>query len=176
MKHFLPSVLLIATAGSMQASIVQSISLDLSILHAGSTLSGTFTLLDTPTVGDTATALLSFSDPSDYSVASLMATITIGSGTTGDAVRFSPLAFLNPSGNSFTKNINLAVAGAAQCASYPCTANGRFEDGSPAVFASTYSITPSAVPEPSFGLITSILLVGLSIGKRVTRSRLGIPG
>ena len=169
MKQFLPIIFWIATASLTQASIIQTISLDLSILHAGSTLSGNFTLPGTPTVGDTATAVLFFSDPSDYSVSSLTTTITIGSGTIGDAVAFSPLAFANPTGNPFLKNINLVVAGAAQCTSYPCTANGRFEDGSPAAFTSRYSITPASVPEPGFGLITPIMLAGMGIALRVIR-------
>ena len=80
MKPVLPFALLIAGAGLMQAAIVQTISLDLSPLHAGSTLSGTFSLSDSPMPGDTAPVLLSFSDPSDYTPTSLMATITVING------------------------------------------------------------------------------------------------
>jgi hypothetical protein len=159
--------LLIAGAGFMQASIIETISINLSDLHAGSTLSGTFTLPNTPEVGDTAPVLLSFSDPSDYSVATLSATITIGSGTPGDTVSFSPLTFINPSGNSFTTDVDLMVAGAAQCASFPCTAMGHFEDGDPAVFTSMYSIAPATVPEPGYSAVLLISLAGLALRKRV---------
>jgi len=77
-----PSCLLpIAGAGVMRASIVESISFDLSDLHPGSTLSGTFTLPDSPVPGDTAPVVLSFSDPQNYSPTSVNSTITIGNGT-----------------------------------------------------------------------------------------------
>lgn len=169
MKRILPIALWIASASLTQANIIQTISLDLSILHPGSTLSGNFSLLDSPMVGDTTTTVLSFSDPSDYNVSSVTTTITIGSGTIGDTVRFSPISFINPTGNPLTTNINLAVAGAAQCTSYPCTATGRFEDGSPAAFVSTYSIAPAAVPEPNFGLVTPFLLAGFTIARKAMR-------
>jgi hypothetical protein len=166
MKNFLPIVFLIASAGLTRASIIETISLDLSNLHAGSMLSGSFTLPDAPVVGDTSPVLLSFSDPSDYTPTSLTATITIGSGTTGDTVRFSDLIFTNPTGNSFTKNVDLMVSGAAQCASFPCTATGGFEDGDPAAFRGTYTIEPAAVPEPGYGVLFPVLLVGLALGRR----------
>jgi len=166
MKNIITGALLIAAAGLMQASIIESISINLSDLHAGSTLSGTFLLPNTPMVGDTAAVILSFSDPADYSVSSLDATITIGSGITGDTVRFSDLIFTNPSGNMFTRNVDLMVEGAAQCASFPCTATGGFEDGDPAAFRSTYTISPVAAPEPGYGLIVSFLLVGIVIARR----------
>ena len=51
MKAILPFTLFIAGAALMQASIVETISLDLSPLHAGSVLSGTFTLSDSPGAG-----------------------------------------------------------------------------------------------------------------------------
>src|SRR5689334_6921733 len=99
MKTLLAFTLLIASAGLTQAAILQQISLDLSLLHAGSILSGTFTLPDSLVEGDTAPVLLSFSDPSNYTPTSLAATITILSGTpSGFAVDFSPLAFTNLSG------------------------------------------------------------------------------
>jgi hypothetical protein len=162
MKNLLPITLLIASAGLTQASIVETISFDLSTLHSGSTLSGTFTLPAAPIVGDTESVTLSFSDPSDYSVASLMGTIIIGSGTVDPyTVTFDPLTFTNPSGNMFTKNIDLMPAGAAQCASFPCTANGRFEDGNPAAFTAMYSVT--AAPEPNYGLLLPVLAVGLAL-------------
>jgi hypothetical protein len=173
MKHFLPCALLIASASLMRGSIIESISFDLSDLHAGSTLSGTFTLPDTVTVGDTAPVLLSFSDPSDYTPMSLSATITIGMGTTDPyTVDFSDLTFTNLSGNTTpidTKNIDLMPAGMAQCTSFPCTTSGRFEDRSPDVFAASYTVTAveSAVPEPSDGLLLlPILAVGFFFRRR----------
>jgi hypothetical protein len=56
----------------MQANIIETISFNLSDLHAGSTLSGAFTLPNSPVAGDTAPVVLSFSDPSDYSPISLV--------------------------------------------------------------------------------------------------------
>ena len=172
MRSFLPCILLIAGAGLLPASVVETISIDLSVLHPGSTLSGTFTLPDAPMIGDTAPVTLSFSDPSDYTPTSLITTITIGSGTSlPDTVTFSDLIFTNPSGNSFTTNVDLMVAGMAQCGSFPCTATGRIEDGSPAAFTTTYTIAPAGIPEPAYGPLLSVMLGAFVIGRRVTRRR-----
>lgn len=153
MKRFLPFALLISGAGLMHASIVETIGFNLSALHAGSTLSGTFTLSDSPMVGDTAPVLLSFSDPLDYSPMSLAATMTIETGTpSGYAVVFSELTFTNLSGSTLpidTKDVDLTAFGFARCASFPCTASGGVQDRSPAVFTSTYTIAPAAVPDPA---------------------------
>jgi hypothetical protein len=171
MKRLLPCALLIAGAGLMQASIIETISFNLSALHAGSTLSGTFTLSNSPMTGDSAPVMLSFSDPSDYSPLSLASTIMIETGTpSGFAVVFSELTFTNLSGATVpidTRDIDLTGFGFAKCASFPCTATGDFQDRSPAVFTSTYTITPAAVPEPSFTLIAPMLLVGVVIGRRL---------
>lgn len=165
MKPVLSFALLIAGAGLMQAAIVETISLDLSPLHAGSILSGTFTLSNSPMPGDTAPVLLSFSDPSNYMPTSLMATITILSGTpTGYAVDFSDLTFTNLSGLVSpinTRDVNLMRFFFAVCSSFPCTATGLFQDRSPAVFSSTYTITPAPVPEPGYGLLVPMLLTAI---------------
>ena len=165
MKIFLSCALLAASAGLMQAaSITETISINLSALHAGSTLSGTFTFLSAPQVGSTASTTLSFSDPADYSVGSLPVTITIGNGTSNPyTVIFSELIFTNPSGTTTpinTKNIDLTAFGFAQCASFPCSATGGVQDGSPAAFTSTYTISPVAAPEPSSMLLLGSVLTG----------------
>jgi hypothetical protein len=175
MKRFLPCLLLILAAGSMQASILESITFDLSALHAGSTLSGTFALSNSPVAGDTAPAVLSFSDPADYTPSPVPATITIGNGTfLAFTVGFDTISFTNPSGNMFTKNVNLMTNGMAQCASFPCTATGGFADGSPASFTSTYTIAPvaAATPEPGYGpLLLPILLLSFFLGRRVVQAK-----
>lgn len=159
----------------MQASILESITFDLSPLHAGSTLSGTFVLSNSPMAGDTAPAQLFFSDPADYTPSPLTATITIGNGTTlAYTVGFDAITFTNPSGNMFTKNVDLMPNGMAQCASFPCTATGGFADGSPAAFTSTYNIAPAAVavPEPGYGpLLLPILLLSFVFGRRFVRAK-----
>jgi hypothetical protein len=173
MKTFLLSILLIAGSGLMQAAIIESISLNLSSLHAGSVLSGTFNLSDAPMAGDTAPVLLSFSDPSDYSPMSLMATITIGSGTpSGFSVDFSALMFTNLSGIVTpidTRDVFLTRFAFAQCASFPCTTTGGFQDRSPAVFTSTYTIAPAAVPEPGYGMLVPTFLMAIIFGRRLVR-------
>lgn len=159
----------------MQASITETISFNLSALHAGSTLSGTFTLPNTPAIGDTAPVILAFSDPADYSPISLPATISIIGGTpTGYAVLFSALMFTNLSGTTTpldTKDVDLTGFGFARCASFPCTASGGFQDRSPALFTSTYTISPvvTAVPEPRFNHLVSILLIGIVLARRLVR-------
>ncbi len=171
MTAVLPIALLIAGAGVMQASIIETISLDLSPLHAGSILSGRFTLPDSPAPGDTAPVTLSFSDPSDYTPASLSSTISILSGTpSGFAVDFSALAFTNLSGTVTpinTRDVDLMRFAFAVCASFPCTATGRFQDRSPAVFSSTYTITPTTIPEPKYVLLVTMLLMAIVFGQRL---------
>jgi len=173
MKTFLVCALLIAGAGLMQAAVIESISLNLSSLHAGSILSGTFTLSNSPVFGDTAPVLLSFNDPSDYTPTSLTATITIESGTpSGFSVDFSDLIFTNLSGAVTpidTKDVDLMRFAFAQCASFPCTATGGFQDRSPAVFTSTYTIAPVAVPEPGYSLLVPILLMAIVFGRRLVQ-------
>jgi hypothetical protein len=173
MKIVLPFALLIAGAGLMQADIIETISLDLSPLHAGSTLSGTFALPNAPIAGDTAPVLLSFSDPSDYLPTSLMSTITVQSGLpSGFTVAFSPLVFTNLSGTVTpinTRDVNLMPFDFAACASFPCTATGLFQDRSPAVFSSTYTIAPTSVPEPGYALLFPMLLMAIVFGRRLVR-------
>jgi hypothetical protein len=175
MKRFLPWVLLISGAGLMRADILESITFDLSTLHAGSTLSGTFALSNSPMAGDTASAQLSFSDPADYVPSSLTATIQIGSGTSlAFTVGFDTISFTNPSGNVFTRDINLMPFGMAQCAPFPCTATGGFGDGSPPSFTARYEVAPAvaAVPEPGYGLLLlPILLIGFVLGKRAVGAK-----
>jgi hypothetical protein len=164
-------MLLIASAGLVQASIVETIDVNLSPLHAGSMLYGVFTLSNTPMVGDTASALLTFSDPSDYSPTSLTTTITVENGTpSGFAVVFSPLMFTNLSGSLSpidTKNIDVTPFAFAMCASFPCTSTGGAEDDGGLVFTSTYTIAP--VPEPSYAFAAPILLAAIVFGRRLLR-------
>jgi hypothetical protein len=172
MKTSLPCILLIAAPGLIRASIVESISFDLSNLHPGSTLAGTFTLPDSPVAGNTAPVLLSFSDPQNYSPMSVSAMITIGSGTfLAFAVGFSDIVFTNPSGNMFTTNNDLMPRGIAQCASFPCTATGGFEDNNPPAFTSTYTVAPAAVPEPGYGLLFPGLLASFLLARQVFAAR-----
>ncbi len=174
MKTLLSCALLIATgSGLMQAAIIESISFNLSDVHPGSSLSGTFTLSNSPMVGDTAPVLLSFSDPSDYTPTSLMTTITIEGGTpSGFAVVFSELVFTNLSGAVTpidTKDVDLTPFAFARCASFPCTSTGGVQDRSPAVFTSTYTITPAAIPEPSYSLLVAVSLMAIVFRRRLLR-------
>lgn len=173
MKTALAVSLLFACAGLTHAAILQTITLDLSPAHPGSTLSGTFSLPDTPAIGDTAPVMLSFSDPSNYTPTSLAATILIGQGTpSGFVVTFSPLMFTNLSGTVGqinTRDISLTPFGFARCTSFPCTASGGLQDRSPAVFTSTYTIAPAPVPEPGYSLLLSGLLTAIVCGRRLIR-------
>jgi hypothetical protein len=173
MKLILPGPLLLAGAGLIPAAIVETITFDLGVLHAGSTLSGTFSLSNSPNPGDTATAALSFTDPADYSPTSLSTTITILSATpSGLAVDFSPLTFTNLSGVVTpinTRDVSLMRLAFANCASFPCTTSGLFQDRSPAVFQAAYSIAPAAVPEPGYTLAVPIVLTAIVFGRRFAR-------
>jgi hypothetical protein len=175
MKTALAFTLLVAGAGLTQAAILETISLNLTALNPGSTLLGTFSLSNSPAVGDTASVVLSFSDPSNYSPTSMMSTISIISGTpSGFAVIFSPLTFTNLSGVITpidTKDVSLTAFAFAKCASFPCTSSGLFEDRSPAVFNSTYTIAPASVPEPNDFLLLPGLLTAMAFGQRLARRR-----
>ena len=45
-----------------------------------------------------------------------------------------------------------------------------FQDRSPAVFSSTYTITPAAVPEPGYALLIPMLLMAVAFRERMIRS------
>ena len=82
---------------------------------------------------------------------------------------FSELMFTNLSGSVTpidTRDVDLTGFGIARCASFPCTTTGGFQDRSPAVFTSTYTIAPAAVPEPGYGLLVSTLLMAFIFGRR----------
>jgi hypothetical protein len=58
----------------------------------------------------------------------------------------------------------------ARCASFPCSATGLFQDRSPAVFTSMYTISPAAsVPEPGYNVLIAILLTLTVVGWRLVR-------
>ncbi len=176
MKTTLAFTLLLAGAGLTHAAILETITLNLAAANPGSTLSGTFSLSDNPMVGDTAPVTLSFSDPADYSPTTLTSTITVQGGTpSGFAVVFSPLAFTNLNGVTSpldTRDISLSAFAFAKCASFPCTATGQFQDRTPALFSSTYTIAPAstATPEPGGVLLVPAMAAALAFLRRRVRA------
>ena len=172
MKTILSLTWLIASAGLLQADIIQTISLDISALHPGSVLSGTFSLPDSPMPGDTASVLLTFTDPQNYTPTSLTTTISLFSGTpSGTAVTFDALQFTNLSGTATpinTRDVSLTPFFFAVCNSFPCTATGLFQDRSPAVFNAEYRITPASapIPEPTYALLFPTVLAALTFARR----------
>jgi hypothetical protein len=175
LKAFLAIAMLAVCATSAAAAVIQTITFDLSSLHSGSTLAGNFNVPDTPPDGYSVLVPLTFSDPSDYSPTSLTTTITVVSGTSAAyAVDFSQLTFTNLSGVASpinTRDVILSRTAFAQCASFPCTAAGGFQDRSPAVFNGTYTIAPAAVPEPSYGLPVILLSAGAMFKQRWARRK-----
>ena len=162
----------LTAATNLSAAILETISFDLSALHPGSTLSGSFLLSNSPMVLDSTTAVLNFSDPADYTPSPVTATIRIGNGTVFPfTVTFDTISFTNPSGTISpinSRSVNLTAAGMAQCASFPCSATGAFQDNSPALFSARYTIAPAAttVPEPGYATLLGLLLASLYVGKR----------
>ncbi|MDW5264811.1 MULTISPECIES: PEP-CTERM sorting domain-containing protein [Acidobacteriaceae] len=171
MKAFLFAVLLIAGAGLAKADTLETITFNLGDLHPGSTLSATFdvpTLLPGP--GLTENVTYSFSDPLDYAEGSLSGptggtlagTVSIDPNApiSNFVINFSVPTFFNPTGNMFDRENVLSEDGLAQCASFPCTATGQFQD-SQAFSNGVYTVAPTAMtPEPSSFLLLATGLAG----------------
>jgi len=164
--------LLIAAAGAMQGAIVETLSINLSPITPGSTLSGNFTLSNAPAIGDSAPVTLTFSDPQNYSPTTLNTIVRITTGTpSGFAVIFdAPITFTYLNGSTLpinTRDVSLTPFAFAMCASFPCTSTGGIQDRSPAVFTSMYTISPAAVPEPTTVLLVPACLLAFAVRRRL---------
>ncbi len=184
MKVLLSAVLLIAGAGFAKADTIETISFNLNALHPGSTLSATFDVpTSIPATGVTLNVTYSFSDPFDYAEGSLKGptgwtlagTVSVEPNTpiSNFIVDFFVPTFFNPTGNMFNQTNVLSADGFAQCAAFPCTATGQFQD-SQAFSNGLYTVTPTATtPEPSSFLL---LATGLAGASRLYASRKRSPG
>lgn len=164
MKVLLCAALLIAGAGLAKADTIETITFNLGDLHPGSTLSATFNVPSVlPGPGLMENVTYAFSDPLDYAEGSLngptggtlAGTVSIEGNApiSNFIVNFSVPTFYNPSGNMFTKENALSADGFAQCASFPCTTTGQFQD-SMAFSNGVYTIAPAVMtPEPSSFLL-----------------------
>ena len=176
MKWILPITLWAASAGLLRADVIQSLSIDLSALHAGSVLSGSVVLQNPLVLGDSVQIPLTFSDPADYSPTSLLATLSVTNGVPEDQFRFSDITFTELVHN---KTYTLSVHGAAVCPiDFPCEATGRYEANSPPAFSGSYTVAneaaPSGVPEPAYGWLVSGLGLGVVLGRRLLSGRRGL--
>ena len=165
-KRFLLLILLATSGSLLQASTIQTLSIDLTPLHAGSVLSGSVIVQNPLMLGDSVQIPLSFTDPSNYSPTSLTTTLSVTNGVPNDQFRFDTISFLNLANNT---TYNLVVRGAASCVvDFPCQATGGYEANSPAAFTGTYTITTAAapVPEPGYALLVSGFLAAFAFGWR----------
>lgn len=166
-KHYLLVTLLALSGGLLEASSLQTISIDLNPLHPGSVLSGSVMLQNPLALGDSVQIPLLFSDPQNYRPTTLTTTLSVTAGTPTDQFRFSTIAFTNAADN---RTYNLTVRGAAACAvDFPCQATGGYEANSPPAFSGTYTVTsaPAPVPEPGYGLLASGLAVTFVLKRRL---------
>ncbi len=173
MKVLLSAVLLIAGTGLAKADTLETITFNLGILHPGSTLSATFDVPTTIGTGVTLNVTYSFSDPLDYAEGSLTGprggtlagtvSIETNTGISNFVVDFSVPVFFNPSGSPMFDQENvLSERGLAQCASFPCTATGGFEDSQ--AFNGVYTVAPAATtPEPPSFFLLATGLAGASL-------------
>ncbi len=171
MKPLSYILLLLAGSVTMNASVIDTLTINLSPIIPGSELSGSVTLSAALTPGESTPIVLTFSDPADYSPSPVDGTLTVGSGIGGNTVGFSELTFTDLLNNSV---IHLMTRGMATCATsvsdpdgIPCQANGGWEDNDPASYTGTYSVTaeycpPSSVPEPSYSIPMLLAGVGMS--------------
>jgi PEP-CTERM motif len=173
MKTLLCAVLLVAGTSLAKADTIETITFNLGALHPGSTLSATFDVPTSIGTGVTENVTYAFSDPLDYAEGSLngpkggtlAGTVSIepNSPISNYIVNFSVPVFFNPSGNMFDKVNVLSADGFARCASFPCTANGQFQD-SQAFSNGVYTIAPApaaATPEPSSFLLLATGIAGV---------------
>jgi hypothetical protein len=165
---------MIGGATLMQASVIETISINLSPINAGSILSGSVTLPGPIPLDGTVSVPLTFNDPLDYSSAALSTTLSVDLGTIGDTVRFSEVTFTNLANNS---TVNLMVDAPAQCATsssnpsgVPCQATGLWQDKDPAAYTGQYFITAISIPEPNSGLLVAFLMVSLALGRCFLRT------
>jgi hypothetical protein len=167
MKPLSYILLLFAGSLTMHASVIYTLDVNLSPIVPGSEMSGSVTLGAPLTPGESTPIVFTFSDPADYSPSPVDGTLTVGSGIGGNTVGFSELTFTDLLNDS---TIHLMTRGMATCptsasdtAGIPCQANGGWEDGDPADYTGTYSVSAASwvtntVPEPSYSF--PLLAVG----------------
>jgi hypothetical protein len=163
-------VLFIGGANLIQASVIETLTINLSPINPGSILSGSVTLAAPIPLDGSAPIPLSFSDPTDYGFTSpLTTTLSVALGTTGDTERFSTLVFTNAANNS---TIDLMVEAPAQCAVGPsCQATGLWQDQSPALFTGQYFISAINIPEPGSGSLLAFLGMSLILARYFIRRK-----
>lgn len=170
-KSFLVVALVLGSAGLVRADEI-TLSFNLSNLNAGSVLSGSADISGPLLPGDSTDINLSFSDPSDYSPASLSTVLMAQTGTFGIAMRFSEITFEDLTDD---KIIHLTVYAPAQCVvdpgapqGVPCDTPGLWGDGDPPEYTGRYTVTEemSAVPEPAYGLFLGLGLAALAYRRR----------
>jgi hypothetical protein len=175
-RTILWTVLLIGGTELMQASVIETLTINLSPINPGSILSGSVTLAAPIPLDGSAPIPLSFNDPADYSFTSpLITTLSVALGTTGDTERFSTLVFTNAANSS---TIDLMVEAPAQCAvgpssplGVPCQATGLWQDQSPALFTGQYFISAINIPEPGSGSLLAFLGMSLILARYFIRRK-----
>lgn len=157
------------------APITYSIVVDLSSFHAGSSYSGSVTLADALTIGQSTPITLTASPGGFYSPTTLNQTLSLGTGPFGfNSVFLSPVVFTDL---ATALQYNLIVNGAAHCdisnGGIPCDTVGQLIGGNANGGVATYHVTiapaASAVPEPAYGLplmLTAVAGVAMFRSKR----------
>ena len=157
-----------------RASVIYTLTIDLSTYHAGSDVTGSVVLAAPLALGQSTPITMVSVPAADYSLSLNPLTLSVTTGPSGfNSIFFSSFTLTD---NLTAATHNIAVDGAAHCAvsisnpnGFPCQTNGLWIENGPGGGSGNYSVTANTlVPEPAYcGLL--LMLGGLAGVRRAFR-------